>query len=115
MEQAVADAVGADGATFIDASRLATRLMGHSIATNIFMLGYAFQRGLIPLSSAALLRAIELNGSTSTTIAAPSTGAGARPSTRPASRPWWPPANPGARPQAVAKPRRTGRVAAAIT
>jgi indolepyruvate ferredoxin oxidoreductase len=64
MEQAVADAVGADAATFIDASRLASRLMGHSIATNIFMLGYAFQLGLIPLSSAALLRAIELNGST---------------------------------------------------
>jgi indolepyruvate ferredoxin oxidoreductase len=64
MEQSVTDAVGADAATFIDASRLASRLMGHSIATNIFMLGYAFQLGLIPLSSAALLRAIELNGST---------------------------------------------------
>jgi indolepyruvate ferredoxin oxidoreductase len=64
MEQAVVDAVGADAATFIDASRLASRLMGDSIATNIFMLGYAFQLGLIPLSSAALLRAIELNGST---------------------------------------------------
>jgi indolepyruvate ferredoxin oxidoreductase len=64
MEQAVVDAVGAEAATFIDASRLASRLMGHSIATNIFMLGYAFQLGLIPLSSAALLRAIELNGST---------------------------------------------------
>jgi hypothetical protein len=64
MEQAVVDAIGADAATFIDASRLASRLMGHSIATNIFMLGYAFQLGLIPLSSAALLRAIELNGST---------------------------------------------------
>jgi indolepyruvate ferredoxin oxidoreductase len=62
MEQSVIDAVGADAATFIDASRLAARLMGHAIATNIFMLGYAFQRGFIPLSSAALLRAIELNG-----------------------------------------------------
>ena len=64
MEQSVIDAVGADAATFIDASRLAARLMGHAIATNIFMLGYAFQRGFIPLSSAALLRAIELNGAT---------------------------------------------------
>ncbi|MDO8787984.1 MAG: indolepyruvate ferredoxin oxidoreductase family protein [Sulfuritalea sp.] len=64
MEQAVVDAVGAGAATFIDAGRLAERLMGNSIATNIFMLGYAFQRGLIPLSSAALLRAIELNGAT---------------------------------------------------
>ncbi|KAF0163252.1 MAG: indolepyruvate ferredoxin oxidoreductase [Rhodocyclaceae bacterium] len=62
MEQSVIDAVGAAAATFIDASRLATRLMGNAIATNIFLLGYAFQRGLLPLSSAALLRAIELNG-----------------------------------------------------
>ncbi|MCK9382662.1 MAG: indolepyruvate ferredoxin oxidoreductase family protein [Sulfuritalea sp.] len=64
MEQSVISAIGADAATFIDASRLAERLMGNSLATNIFMLGYAFQRGLIPLSSAALLRAIELNGAT---------------------------------------------------
>ena len=64
MEQSVIDAVGAGAATFIDAGNLAARLMGNSIATNIFMLGYAFQRGLIPLSSAALLRAIELNGTT---------------------------------------------------
>ncbi|MCX7155234.1 MAG: indolepyruvate ferredoxin oxidoreductase family protein [Rhodocyclales bacterium] len=62
MEQSVIDAVGAAAATFIDASRLAMRLMGNAMATNIFMLGYAFQRGLLPLSSAALLRAIELNG-----------------------------------------------------
>ncbi|MDK9704145.1 MAG: indolepyruvate ferredoxin oxidoreductase family protein [Sulfuritalea sp.] len=62
MEQSVVDAVGVAGATFIDASRLATRLMGNAIATNIFLLGYAFQRGFLPLSSAALLRAIELNG-----------------------------------------------------
>jgi indolepyruvate ferredoxin oxidoreductase len=49
-------------ATFVDATRIATALLGDSIATNLFMLGYAFQRGLIPLSEAALLRAIELNG-----------------------------------------------------
>lgn len=47
---------------FIDATRLATALMGDAIATNLFMLGYAWQRGCIPLSEAAILRAIELNG-----------------------------------------------------
>jgi indolepyruvate ferredoxin oxidoreductase len=36
--------------------------MGDSIATNLFMLGYAFQKGLVPLGLAALERAIELNG-----------------------------------------------------
>ena len=64
MEQSVIDAVGADAATFIDAGRLAARLVGTPLATNVFMLGHAFQRGFIPLSSAALLRAIELNGAT---------------------------------------------------
>jgi len=49
-------------ADFIDATRLATALMGESIATNLFMLGYAWQRGAVPLSEAALLRAIEMNG-----------------------------------------------------
>ncbi len=62
MEQAVVDTVGREAAEFIDASRLATRLMGHSIATNIFLLGYAFQRGRVPLSLEAIQRAIELNG-----------------------------------------------------
>ena len=47
---------------FIEATKLATRLMGDSIATNLFMLGYAFQRSRIPVSEAALIRAIELNG-----------------------------------------------------
>jgi indolepyruvate ferredoxin oxidoreductase len=62
MEQAVVDTVGREAADFIDATRLATRLMGHSIATNIFLLGYAFQGGRIPLSLEAIERAIELNG-----------------------------------------------------
>ena len=36
--------------------------MGDSIATNLFMVGFAYQRGLLPVSEAAILRAIELNG-----------------------------------------------------
>src|SRR5207247_5665900 len=55
------DAV-AGRAEFLDATRLATGLMGDSIAANLFMLGYAFQRGAIPVSLQALMRAIELNG-----------------------------------------------------
>jgi len=37
-------------------------LMGDAIATNLFMLGYAWQKGLVPISFEALSRAIELNG-----------------------------------------------------
>ncbi|MDB5806304.1 MAG: indolepyruvate ferredoxin oxidoreductase [Betaproteobacteria bacterium] len=62
MEGLIEEATGKDGAWFLDATRIATALMGDSIATNLFMLGYAWQRGLIPLSEAAILRAIELNG-----------------------------------------------------
>jgi len=62
MEQEIADAVGPGDAEFLDASQLATGLMGDSIATNLFMVGYAFQRGSLPVSEAAILKAIELNG-----------------------------------------------------
>ena len=62
MEQEIRDAVAPGDAEFLDATRLATGLMGDSIATNLFMVGFAYQRGLIPLSEGAILRAIELNG-----------------------------------------------------
>jgi indolepyruvate ferredoxin oxidoreductase len=62
MEQEIKDAVAPGDAEFLDATKLATGLMGDSIATNLFMVGYAYQRGLIPLSEAAILKAIELNG-----------------------------------------------------
>src|SRR5690606_31150385 len=57
----IEEAAGAS-AEFLDATTLATRLCGDAIATNLFMLGLAFQRGLVPVSSAALRRAIEING-----------------------------------------------------
>ena len=46
----------------VDANRLAQELMGDTIYANVLLLGYAWQRGLIPLSRIALYRAIELNG-----------------------------------------------------
>jgi indolepyruvate ferredoxin oxidoreductase len=55
-------ATGAQQAEFIDATRLATLLHGDAIAANMFMLGYAFQRGLIPVSAEAINQAITLNG-----------------------------------------------------
>ncbi len=64
--QALADhivnATGSGGAEFVEATRLATALLGDSIATNLFMLGYAWQKGQVPLSEASLLQAIDLNG-----------------------------------------------------
>ncbi len=62
MQSELKAAVGAASAEFIDATRLATALMGDAIATNPFMLGCAYQKGLLPVSAAAIERAIELNG-----------------------------------------------------
>ncbi len=46
----------------VDATRLASLLAGAPIAANLFLLGSAWQRGLVPVSRDALARAIELNG-----------------------------------------------------
>ncbi|WP_233860234.1 indolepyruvate ferredoxin oxidoreductase family protein [Paraburkholderia sp. HD33-4] len=46
----------------LEASRIATALMGDAVATNVFLLGYAWQKGMIPLEEQSLVRAIELNG-----------------------------------------------------
>ncbi len=62
MQRALREAAGAANVEFVPATQLATALMGDAIATNLFMLGYAVQRGLVPLSLAAIERAIELNG-----------------------------------------------------
>jgi indolepyruvate ferredoxin oxidoreductase len=60
MLQAIKIAAG--DTDVIDGTGLATALMGDSIATNLFMLGYAFQKGLVPLSVEAIEQAIQLNG-----------------------------------------------------
>jgi indolepyruvate ferredoxin oxidoreductase len=62
MEDGLREAIGADGVRFVDATRLANALLGDGVATNLFLLGYAWQMGLVPLSATAIDRAIELNG-----------------------------------------------------
>ena len=49
-------------ADFVDASALATRLLGDSLASNLFTVGYAYQKGWIPLSGEAIEQAITVNG-----------------------------------------------------
>ena len=61
-ESLVLEAVGPDHVGKLDADALAVQLLGDSIYTNPLMLGYAWQQGRVPLSHAALMRAIELNG-----------------------------------------------------
>jgi indolepyruvate ferredoxin oxidoreductase len=59
---AVRTALGGKDPALVDATQLATALMGDAIAANLFMLGYAWQRGLVPISFDAIMRAVELNG-----------------------------------------------------
>ncbi len=62
MEDAVRAAAGDENAHFLNATEWATALLGDAIATNMFLLGYAWQLGRIPVSREAMDRAIELNG-----------------------------------------------------
>ena len=62
MREALIEAVGEGKTHFVDATRLATRLLGDSIAGNLFMLGFAYQKGFVPVSAEAIDKAIELNG-----------------------------------------------------
>jgi indolepyruvate ferredoxin oxidoreductase len=59
--EALTGQLGTESVGVFDAEAAASRLMGDSIYTNPMMLGYAWQRGWVPLGHAALMRAIELN------------------------------------------------------
>ena len=62
LNKAIRDAAGDEKSHFFDATRAATILFGNSIGSNMFMLGFAFQHGGLPLSGEAVEKAIELNG-----------------------------------------------------
>jgi indolepyruvate ferredoxin oxidoreductase len=62
MQTQVEDACGCGNVLFLDTQQLATRLMGDALYGNIFLLGLAWQRGLVPLSLSAIDKSIELNG-----------------------------------------------------
>ncbi|MEM8659727.1 MAG: DUF6537 domain-containing protein, partial [Pseudomonadota bacterium] len=61
MQDKIRSEAGADDCHFVDATAIATALLGNSIAANLFLLGFAWQHGLVPVSSSALEQAIELN------------------------------------------------------
>ncbi len=59
---AIGGAVGADHVAAFDAEQVAVQRLGDSIYTNPLLLGFAWQKGRVPIGHAALMRAIELNG-----------------------------------------------------
>ncbi|MFK8015662.1 MAG: indolepyruvate ferredoxin oxidoreductase family protein [Gammaproteobacteria bacterium] len=58
---AIERVAGADNVQSFDANRAAEHLLGDSVFANVMLLGFAWQRGLVPVSLEALQRAIELN------------------------------------------------------
>jgi indolepyruvate ferredoxin oxidoreductase len=61
-EAAIASAVGVRDLAAFDAEQVAAQALGDSIYTNPLLLGFAWQKGRVPLTHDALMRAIELNG-----------------------------------------------------
>ncbi len=61
MQQTLRDEVGESKAEFVNATQIATALLGDSIASNLFLLGNAYQKGLIPVTAEAIEQAIALN------------------------------------------------------
>ena len=59
--EAIGNAVAVDQLSTINANHLSNVLMGETLYANVLLLGYAWQKGLVPVSLAALTRAIELN------------------------------------------------------
>jgi indolepyruvate ferredoxin oxidoreductase len=46
----------------VDATKLASVMLGNTVGANLLLVGYAWQRGLIPLRAESIMHAIELNG-----------------------------------------------------
>ncbi len=61
MKRLIEEEVGEDKVHFVEASAIASHLLGDAVATNFFLLGYAFQQGFIPISAEAIHAGIELN------------------------------------------------------
>ncbi len=61
-EQAIEDVVGTDNLSSLDANAIAEALLGDTVFANVIMLGYAWQKALVPVSHTALAQAILLNG-----------------------------------------------------
>jgi len=61
MKENLMKAAGKGQVDFVEASDLAKALLGDTMTTNLFLVGYAFQKGYIPVSSEAIIEAIHLN------------------------------------------------------
>lgn len=61
MRRKIGHEVGENELLFVDATEIAIRLLGDSIGANLFLLGFAWQRGWVAVGREALERAIDVN------------------------------------------------------
>ena len=61
MQQALEQQAGLEKVTFLNITDIALKLCGDAIASNLFLLGYAYQKGLIPVSATSIEQAIVIN------------------------------------------------------
>lgn len=62
MVNGIGRVCGEDNLHTLNATAIADALLGNTIASNMFMLGYAYQKGMIPITEEAIMKALELNG-----------------------------------------------------
>ena len=62
LRRSLEERAGAAACSFIDAQKYAGALLGDKAMANILLVGFAYQKGFIPLSAEAMLEAIRLNG-----------------------------------------------------
>ncbi len=61
MQELIREETGPEKTQFVNATKIARELLGDSIGSNLFLMGFAYQNGLIPVSAEAIHHAIELN------------------------------------------------------
>ena len=62
MQQVIEDTCKPSESISLDTTRLAKALMGDTMAVNLFTIGFAWQKGLIPLKKESIVEAVTLNG-----------------------------------------------------
>jgi indolepyruvate ferredoxin oxidoreductase len=62
IRRALEERAGANACSFVDAQHFASALTGDKTMANILLVGFASQKGLLPISPEAILEAIRLNG-----------------------------------------------------
>mgnify|MGYP000002632726 CR=1 FL=1 len=62
LQNRFSSVLSVDNIEYLDATQLAVKLLGNSIGANLFLVGYAWQKGALPIGRASILKAVDLNG-----------------------------------------------------